>query len=370
VRLHYLSLDEVSGYAVSARRFMRALEDAGAEVRWVPFVPGPAWGLGYEPAARPGVGVAGCDAVVAHLVPEYWPLVRELYPHAPLVGHTVWETDRLPRHWPALLDVADLVVVPTAWNLEVMRSEGVRAPIRVVPHIAIRPRRVGSPTWRAIPDGAFVVYTIAPWTARKALGETVRAYQRAFAGRGDTLLVVKTSPEDFTARHADGQGPAGPGSSAFALARVLGEFQAPAPVRLVTRELADNEIDALHARGDCYLSLCRSEGWGNPPFDAAAFGNPVVITGFGGQLDYLDTETAFLVDYELVPVEDPSGGGSYTPDQRWAEPSSEHAAALLRQVEGERVEAAARAELARIRVLRDFDGSIVAAAFLRALAEL
>jgi hypothetical protein len=227
-----------------------------------------------------------------------------------------------------------------------------------------------SKTWSDISDSAFVVYTIAPWTARKALAHVVRAYQAAFAGRDDTLLVVKTSPEDFTAARVDDSSPAAPGTSAWALAHVLGGFASPAPVRLVTRELSDDDIDALHTRGDCYLSLCRSEGWGNPPFDAAAWGNPVVITGFGGQLAYLDAESAFLVDYELVAVDDPAGGGSYTPDQRWADPSVEHATALLLQVEGDRAEAAARAARARSRVLREYDGPVVAAAFLQVLAEL
>jgi glycosyltransferase involved in cell wall biosynthesis len=380
VRLHYLGLHEPSGYAVSARRTMRALLGAGADVRWIPFIPGSGWGLGYRPAS-PGevadpaladllAGPEQCDVVVAHLVPEYWPLVRALYPGTPLVGHTVWETDRLPTHWPALLEQADLVVLPTEWNREVFRRSGVRAPIAVAPHIAAGPHAASSAVWNAIPDSAFVVYSIAPWTARKALGHVVRAYQSAFAGRDDTLLVLKTSAEDFTLPRDGPGGPAAPGTTAWALARLLGAVASPAPVRLVTGVLEERDLDALHTRGDCYVSLCRSEGWGNPPFDAAAWGNPVVITGYGGQLDYLGAESAFLVDYELVPVEDPRGGGSYTPDQHWAEPSVEHAAALLRQVEAQPADARARAAKARERVLSEFAAPVVAGAFLAALAAL
>jgi glycosyltransferase involved in cell wall biosynthesis len=129
-------------------------------------------------------------------------------------------------------------------------------------------------------------------------------------------------------------------------------------------------VEALHARGDCYVSLCRSEGWGIPPFDAAARATPVVITGFGGQLAYLDADSAFLVEYDLVPVDDPVGGISYTPDQHWAHPSLEHAAEQLRRVLAEPAEAAARAGRAQRRVLRDFDGPAVAAAFLAALRRL
>ncbi len=198
----------------------------------------------------------------------------------------------------------------------------------------------------------------------------MRAYQWAFAGRDDTLLVVKTSPRDFTVTGSGAAGPVAPGTTAWSLAQLLAGFAQPAPVRLVTGVLDERDLDALHTRGDCYLSLCRSEGWGFPPCDAAAWGNPVVITGFGGQLAYLAADSAFLVDYELVPVDDPAGGGSYTPDQQWAEPSIEHAAALLRGVLAEPAEAAARAARARERVVRDFAAPVVAEAFLSALAAL
>jgi glycosyltransferase involved in cell wall biosynthesis len=359
---------------------MRALIGAGADVRWIPLVRGPEWGLGYRPAitgeiADPALadllsGPDDCDVVVAHVVPEYWPLLRALYPHTPLVGHTVWETDRLPAHWLPLLDTADLVVVPTAWNRALVERSGVRTPCRVVPHVAAAPRTVSSSVWRDIPSEAFVAYTIAPWTTRKALDDVVRAYQSAFSGRDDTLLVIKTSPQDFTHTGPAPVGPIAPGTSASRLARVLAEFDRPAPVRLVTGELDERDLEALHTRGDCYLSLCRSEGWGIPPCDAAACGNPVVITGFGGQLAYLDAESAFLVDYELVAVDDPAGEGSYTGDQHWAEPSIEHAAALLRGVVAEPAEAHARASRARARVVREFSAPAVAAAFLDALTEL
>jgi glycosyltransferase involved in cell wall biosynthesis len=382
MRLHYAALYEPSGYAVAALRCMRALSDAGVGVRWLPLVPGSGWGtgLGYRPAgvgevAEPGLadllaGPEECDAVVAHLVPEYWPLLRERSPHTPLVGHTVWETDRLPAHWRPLLDSADLIVVPTDWNREVTERAGVRAPVRVVPHASAVPRAGTGEAWSSIPPETFVVYTVGPWTARKALERTVLAYQTAFAGRDDTLLVIKTSARDLTAPYPESASPVAPGTAAWALARLLGRFTHPAPVSLVTAELPEGDIDALHARGDCYLSLCRAEGWGIPAFDAAAHGNPIVITGYGGQRAYLDAEGAWLVDYDLVAVDDPAGGRSYTGDQRWAEPSIEHAAALLRAIEAAPAEARARAARSRDRVLRDFAPPVVAEAFLDALTAL
>jgi glycosyltransferase involved in cell wall biosynthesis len=137
-------------------------------------------------------------------------------------------------------------------------------------------------------------------------------------------------------------------------------------VHLVTRDLSNGEISALHARGDCFVSLTRSEGWGIPAFDAATAGNPVVITGYGGHLDYLDDATAYIVDYESVEVRDPWGALSYTPDQHWAEASIEHAATLMRRVADDPAEAAARGRAASDNIHRDFSPAVIAERFVRA----
>jgi glycosyltransferase involved in cell wall biosynthesis len=320
---------------------MDALRATGATVDWKPFVQSRGWGLGYAPAGgEPGAraprrgrkrAVDSPDVVVAHLTPEYYPPVRERYPRTPLVGHTVWETDVLPRHWPELLDQLDLLVVPCEWNAEVVKRAGVSTPIRVVPHAADLepvPPEIGFPNVAA---ETFVFYTISTWITRKAIWNTVEAYLRAFSESDPVLLIIKTDPIDHTVIEPDPSRPHA-GTTPWALARLLSRATAPPPIQLVTRTLSEGEISSLHTRGDCLVSLCRSEGWGLTSCDAASRGVPVVITGFGGHLDYLDHDNALLVDHELVPVDDPAGEGSYTPDQRWAEPSIEHAAELLRSV--------------------------------------
>ena len=66
--------------------------------------------------------------------------------------------------------------------------------------------------------------------------------------------------------------------------------------------LSDGEMLALHERGDCFVSLARTEGWGLGTFDAARLGKPVVTTDYGGQLDFLDPALAWLAPHSMVPV--------------------------------------------------------------------
>jgi len=311
----------------------------------------------------------GSDVVVTHHTPEHYPDARNENPGALLVGHTVWETDRLPRTWPALLEVPDLLVVPCQWNAEVIRNAGVSTPVKVVPHVAATAATQPS---KLVPHDVFVFYSIAEWTLRKALAYTITAFCQAFTRDDRVALIVKTSHRDHTDLDAPepyASSVAGPGTTAWAVAHLLARFPEAPSIHLITRELSDAEIAALHADADCFVSLTRAEGWCVPAFDAATAGNPVVITGHGGQLDYLDESTAYLVEHDLVPVNDPRPGTLYTSDQRWAEPSVEHAASLLQQVANDPASARARARIASQRIRRDYAPPIVAKRFLEAIGE-
>ncbi len=122
---------------------------------------------------------------------------------------------------------------------------------------------------------------------------------------------------------------------------------------------SDTQIAGLHTRGDCYVSLARGEGWALGAFDACAYGNPVVAKGWGGPLAYLDRGAAWLVDYELVPVEHETPK-SYSPDQCWAEPNVEHAAEFLREIAGDLRGARRRAAPLQERVQREYAPKVVA----------
>ena len=367
----YLSLDETSGYGVAADRCRAALEGSGLGVDWTPFVPGGAWNLGYQPhpawdplqPTTPGAE----QVIVAHLVPEYFPAVRERCPEAFLVGHTAWETDRIPDHWIEPLDSADLLVVPSRFSAQAIRSSPVVTPVAVVPHVAPSAHSRPSSRWDGVPSDVFVFYTIAEWSERKAVFYSIEAYLRAFTAADRVLLIVKTS-------HHDRRGPAPsfrravePGTSAWALAHLLARHPDPAPVQLVTQELSDGDVHGLHERGNCFVSLCRSEGWGLGAFDAAVSGNPVVTTGFGGHLDFLEG-TPYLVNFELVPVHDPAGFPSYAPDQHWAEPDLDHGAELFRHVVAHRDDAFAHAESLGRELQERYRPDAVAAAMRAAVA--
>ena len=81
---------------------------------------------------------------------------------------------------------------------------------------------------------------------------------------------------------------------------------------------------------DCYVSLHRSEGFGLTLAEAMAIGKPAIGTGYSGNLDFMNAENSYLVDYELGRVGPDCE--IYPAEGEWAEPSVEHAAELMRRV--------------------------------------
>lgn len=101
-------------------------------------------------------------------------------------------------------------------------------------------------------------------------------------------------------------------------------------IRFLMANLPRNKVLNVISAADCYVSLHRAEGFGYTCAEAMAYGKPVIATNYSGTTEFMDTKSAFLVDYQECEVNEADG-----PFQRgsiWAEPSVEHAAAQMRQV--------------------------------------
>lgn len=330
---------------MAARDYILGLHAAGEKITWTPLIfdgrknqyrPARTEELDAESIDPELLKLANLDlpsdVILIHSVPEYWPLFCETGKRN--IGLTVWETDSVPPHWPDLLNGVDDVIVPCRFNREVFRKDGVRKPIHVVPYINNnRPPDFSAVEIRnyreelGIEPDDLVFYTINTWNSRKALGDLIEAYLRAFTSADRVFLVVKTSPEGPRSGEEIVLFP----TTILADEIIAGHDNSP-PVKLITRNLPRRDLEALQAIGDCYVSLTRGEGWGLGAFDAVARGKPIMITGWGGQVEFLSPDYPYLVDYELVPVIDRIGGYSYRPEQRWARANIDHAAAIMRTI--------------------------------------
>lgn len=385
VGIKYVSEGPTTGFGRAAREYLRHLTASGVPVTWTPMLPGGRagrWLRPYEGREWPDAEFRTLvnrpldyDVVILHLQPDDLPDWQAREHGRRIAVMTVWEFERLPPHWPGILNAAHGVMVPCRWNRDVFRAAGVRVPIEVVPHLKPRADPGPLPGLPQVRTNDFVFYSIGAWRERNAPHLTLEAFLREFAADDPVSLVLKTSRcnerRPFRGfwnyrvrRHFD--------TTARQIASVRRRCGSTARVTVLLDDLSDGGIAALHDRGDAYVSLTRGEGWGLGAYEAAWSGNPVVITGHGGQLDFLLPEAALLVDHRMVPFQDPFAGSTAPTSHvgmSWAEPDLAMAGRLMRELAADRAVARQRGAMLRNHLVEQFDGGAITDTLLRFLRE-
>jgi glycosyltransferase involved in cell wall biosynthesis len=326
-----------SGYARASRDYILSLHNAG-----VPITVNP---VSFE-KARPNLGKNGqiiaslvnkpieYNINLIHLTPEHVPIFKQ--PNKVNVNLTVWETDRIHRDWIDYCNQADALIVPCKWNIDVFRNSGVNKPMIVVPH-GIDLSDVDSVNEKleieGLSDNDYVFYSVFQWNERKNPFGLLRAYYTAFAGRRDVALVLKTYGADNSDREIEGIV-----RNVMNIKKNITFYKdKPAPkVVLVTDLLSDVEIIKLHNRGDCYISLAHSEGFGLGYFHAMASRKPTIGVGGSGNEEFMNKDNSYLVDYSWSPTIGMPHFVWYTCDQMWPEPNMKDAIEKLQFVEANR----------------------------------
>ncbi len=396
IGVKYIAYGNSSGYALAAIAYARALHNAGVPVWWQPWFLGPRpamWrpeaGLSSLPLAHAAEGDAALadlpalvkaisrpidyDTVLVHTVPEHWP--RFFEPGKRTVGYTVWEADALPAHWPKLLNAMDVLVVPSRMNAEVFARGGINRPLYVVPHIrrhawsaSARDDAIALRLRLRVPDDHFVFYSIGVWDPRKALEDLLATYLRTFGSHERVTLLLKTSATVSNAADARAGMPTEGAVREIVRAAQQDARSGRASLALIAADdIGGRGIDAIHSLGDCFVSLSHGEGWGMASFDAAAAGKPVLMTGWGGQLDYLGGDYPGLIDYRLVGVTGWLPHASYQPTQRWAAADPGHAARQMRAAAAREPRLREAATVARETIANRYAEPVVARELLAAL---
>ncbi len=351
--LKVVTLKPGCGYGNAGSEYIAGLHALGVPVTWAPLLPNvddPSIKAvnhrDLHPQIRDDVlplwqRQIACDTILVDLPPPdaqlYW---RHAEPDLRPFTYVTWELEQIPATWLPALNLYECVFVPSAFNRQSLLSAGVTAAVEVVPHIARAVEPVlGGATWGDVAEDDYVFYTIGTWTTRKALERTIRAYLEAFDGNDKVALIVKTDAVNSISHFASEKNQHSPMrphelTTWWSLANIISEYANPAKIHLIAKFLPALDIDRLHSRGDCFVSLTHSEGWGLTSFDAALFGNPVIITGWGGHLDYLGADYPFLVHHDMVRVSEEKQDGHFqsSGDALWAAADERHAGELMRTV--------------------------------------
>jgi glycosyltransferase involved in cell wall biosynthesis len=238
-----------------------------------------------------------------------------------------WELAEMPTGWLPLLAGMDILLAPTKFIADAIRTSLPDTPVVPLPQAVFLPGDISSDRARfGIPDDVFAVsmsFAGSSGVDRKNPWAAVEAFLGAFPGDTDVRLVVRLND----------QAGSEPGDTLTLLRKAAAE---DSRIVLVTGDLDYRETLTMYASCDTYLSMHRSEGLGLGPMEAMSLGLPVLATGWSGNMDFMTAENSFPIPYQLVPVDvadsSPYAAGVVRGSPVWAEPDVGEASQVLRRI--------------------------------------
>lgn len=342
--IYYIGQYGTSGYAQAAKGYLFKYFAARIPVRWEPLYFDDSTltdNESYNIIIKSLINkkIDDYEMVIMHSTPDLWPKFwetrRDLFKNKVVNGYCTWETNILPQTWVDSINTSvNSVWCPSYYNKASFQESGVTVPIHVVPHIflpqALPPKQLISITDSTTnenleADGRFSFYTIGELNERKGIVDLIHTFCKTFDGNKNVRLIIKTHYKDYTEESKN--------KCKNIIYKILEKYPKHPPVICFFDCLASEEILALHAIGDCYISLTKSEGFGLTIFDAFNYNKQIITTGYSGHIDFLGLDYKGLVKYKIGKVENMASFSSiYTSEQEWAIPDLEHAGELMKKV--------------------------------------
>jgi len=297
---------------------------------------------------------------VVHLDPPVSPDLDHYHPWLRAgkynIAYWAWELPEFPDSWLPYCDYFDEIWCPSEFTREAI---ALKSPLPVLamrhsiwfaaptePAAALRARF-------RLPAEPFLflcLFDLNSYAERKNPRAVIEAFRQSrLAGAGAALVIkvqnAAANPKDLAELHA-------------------AVLDLPGTV-LIAETLPREEIYALEAACDCFVSLHRAEGFGLAIAESMFLGKPVIATNWSASAEYLNPENGCPV--RATPIVLERNHGPYARGQVWADPDVAHAAEWMRRLFADRALASRLGAAARASVAAQLSPAVIGARYRRRL---
>lgn len=234
----------------------------------------------------------------------YLQLGREKWDKHYNIAYWLWELEEFPEEWVNCINLLDEIWTPAEFVSESIRKKTDK-PVFTVPYHVIAPTDEHMDRdYFKIPRDRFLflmMFDCGSMIERKNPKAVIKAFMRAFDKENKAVgLVIKIN-----------------GGSEKQISEINEIGMEYNNIYLIHETFSKVEVNSLIKCVDVLVSLHRAEGFGLVMAEAMLNGVPCIATNWSANTEFMNHETACMVDYELVELKNDIG--PYKKGNRWAE---------------------------------------------------
>lgn len=257
---------------------------------------------------------------IIHVNAEQFPMVSLDYSFSVWdkrynIGIWLWELEEFPDEWANSYKYVDEIWTPSTFTSKNIAAKS-PVPVTTIPYGIYADTDANfNRNHFHLPDDKFLflcMYDINSMMERKNPVGAVNAFLQAFGDNNpDVGLVIKINNSNI--------------HELSLLKRIIKDYK---NIYLINAVMSKTEVNSLIQCCNSFISLHRSEGFGLVIAEAMYLGIPVIATHWSANTDFMNKENSCPVDFKFIDV-----GKNYykaKPEQRWADPSEEHASQYMK----------------------------------------
>ncbi len=298
MQLNYHMYMNQTGYSIAAQEYVLSVAKAAPEIDIrVVYMNAAVLGVSNDRkqifAALKAKKESEPRVNIYHSIPHRYRRARGADKH---FGVCLFETMNPPKKWVEMMNEMNGIITASEFNKRIFESNGVNAPVYVVPH-AFDNKMFNKDIKHAGRYDLFTFISLGTWKIRKNWENLIKAFYDGFEQSDEVCLLIKTDkPKEL--------------ETMIRRIKLTCEWRSKntSPIYTEQKTTCDfEEIPKIMRKGDVYVSASLGEGFGLPGLHAMALGIPVITTKFGGVLQYAKPNLCTYIEpkhYKTYPVMD------------------------------------------------------------------